>query len=110
MLKRWKRLAADNGKVNYLHEVLKITPTLCKILVQRGIDDFEKSKAYFRPELSSLHDPYLMKDMGKAVSRITSAFDKKEKILVFGDYDVDGTTSVACMYQFLCKIYDAAFV
>ena len=110
MTKRWKRLEADGGKVNQLQDALKINPTICKILVQRGIDDFEKSKAYFRPQLEALHDPYLMKDMAKAVSRLTTAFDKKEKVLVFGDYDVDGTTSVACMYQFLCKIYDEALL
>ena len=110
MIKRWKRLEADGGKVNQLQDTLKINPTICKILVQRGIDDFEKSKAYFRPQLEALHDPYLMKDMAKAVSRLTTAFDKKEKVLVFGDYDVDGTTSVACMYQFLCKIYDEALL
>jgi single-stranded-DNA-specific exonuclease len=110
MTKRWKRLTAAEDKVTHLHEALNINTTICKILVQRGVDDFEKSKAFFRPQLDSLHDPYLMKDMAKAISRITAAFDKKEKILVFGDYDVDGTTSVACMYQFLCKIYDAALV
>jgi single-stranded-DNA-specific exonuclease len=110
MTKRWKKLDADEEKVNFLHEALKISPTICKILVQRGIDDFEKSKAYFRPQLDSLHDPYLMKDMQKAVERIETAFNKKEKILVFGDYDVDGTTAVACIYQFLSKIYDIAFL
>ena len=73
--------------------------------MQRGIDDFEKARSYFRPQLSQLHDPYLMKDMDKAVARIKSAISNKEKVLVFGDYDVDGTTSVACMYQFLCKIH-----
>ena len=110
MIKRWNRLAAESEKITHLQEALKINPVLCKILVQRDIDDFEKSKAYFRPQLNTLHDPYLMKDMDKAVKRITTAFDKKEKILVFGDYDVDGTTSVACMYQFLCKIYDASLL
>ena len=110
MTKRWKRLEADQEKINFLHEALKINPTICKILVQREIDDFEKSKAYFRPQLTSLHDPYLMKDMDLAVQRISIGFDKREKILVFGDYDVDGTTAVACMYQFLTKIYDAALL
>jgi len=110
MIKRWKKLEAEEEKVTFLHESLKISPVICKILVQRGIDDFEKSKAYFRPQLDSLHDPYLMKDMYKAVERIENAFFKKEKILVFGDYDVDGTTAVACMYQFLSKIYDIAFL
>ena len=106
MEKRWKIVQADVSKVNALHESLKINRTLCSILVERGFDDFEKAKKYFRPQLSDLHDPWLMKDMDKAVQRILTAFEKKEKILVFGDYDVDGTTSVACMYKFLCKIYE----
>lgn len=80
------------------------------MLVQRGFDTYEKAKHYFRPQLTELHDPWLMKDMHKAVQRIASAFEKKEKILVFGDYDVDGTTSVACMFQFLCKIYDVSLL
>jgi len=110
MEKRWKILQADKSKTDALQESLKINPALCSILAERGFDDFEKAKQYFRPQLSDLHDPWLMKDMDKAVQRIVTAFEKKEKILVFGDYDVDGTTSVACMYKFLCKIYDAAFL
>ncbi|MEO5889424.1 MAG: single-stranded-DNA-specific exonuclease RecJ [Ferruginibacter sp.] len=110
MNKRWNILVADESKALALHRSLKINIATCKILVQRGIDDFAKAKAFFRPQLTELHDPYLMKDMDKAVTRILSAFDKNEKILVFGDYDVDGTASVACMYQFLCKIHDDALV
>jgi single-stranded-DNA-specific exonuclease len=110
MQKRWNILQADAQKTELLHQQLKVSNTICGILVQRGIDTFEKAKHYFRPQLSDLHDPWLMKDMQKAVDRISSAFDQKEKILVFGDYDVDGTTSVACMYQFLCKIYDASLL
>lgn len=110
MDKRWNILQADNVKTTALHESLKINSTLCKILVQRGIDNFDTAKAYFRPQLDDLHDPFLMKDMAKAVDRISTAFDRKEKILVFGDYDVDGTTSVACMYQFICSIYEEAYV
>ncbi|MDB5210010.1 MAG: recJ, partial [Sediminibacterium sp.] len=105
MQKRWNILKADEEKTTLLREALKINRTLCSILVQRGIDDFEKAKQYFRPELSGLHDPWLMKDMDKAVARILSAFEKGEKILVFGDYDVDGTTSVASVYQFIHSIY-----
>lgn len=108
MQKRWKILQPDQSKVTALQQSLKINATLCSVLTERGIDDFENAKQYFRPQLSELHDPWLMKDMQKAVDRIITAFEKKEKILVFGDYDVDGTTSVACMYQFLCKIYDPA--
>ncbi len=105
MEKRWKILSADENKVVALHQSLNISLPLCKILVQRGIDTFEKAKNYFRPQLAQLHDPFLMKDMDKAVERILNAIDKEEKILVFGDYDVDGTTSVAIMYRFLKKIY-----
>jgi single-stranded-DNA-specific exonuclease len=108
--KRWNILQADENKVEALHESLKISKIICSILVERGIDDFDKAREYFRPQLTGLHDAWLMKDMDKAVQRIVTAFEKKEKVLVFGDYDVDGTTSVACMYQFLCKIYDASLL
>lgn len=101
MQKRWTILTAQEEKINELYNVLKIHPAICKILIQRGIDSFEKAKSYFRPQLKDLHDPWLMKDMQKAVDRILNALSQHEKILVFGDYDVDGTTSVACMYQFL---------
>jgi single-stranded-DNA-specific exonuclease len=106
MEKRWKILQADKSKTDALHESLKINHALCSILAERGFDDFDKAKQYFRPQLNDLHDPWLMKDMDKAVQRMLTAFEKKEKILVFGDYDVDGTTSVACMYKFLRKIYE----
>ena len=105
MEKRWKICDADEEKVTELQKALSINTALCKILVQRGIDTFEKAKDYFRPQLSHLHDPFLMKDMEKAVSTILSAIKNNQKILVFGDYDVDGTTSVAIMYRFLKKIY-----
>ena len=93
--------SADN-----LHQMLKINKSICKILTQRRIIDFDSARNFFVPELSMLHDPWLMKDMDKAVARIHQAFTKREKILVFGDYDVDGTASVACMYSFLSEIYD----
>jgi single-stranded-DNA-specific exonuclease len=105
MQKRWKILAADKQKSDSLQLALKISPVICNILVQRGIETFEQSKKYFRPELTDLHDPWLMKDMDKAVERIIRAISNKERILVFGDYDVDGTTAVACMYLFLKKIH-----
>ena len=101
MNKRWRILSSNQEKTNSLFKELKIHPAICNILVQRGIDTYEKAKGFFRPQLSDLHDPFLMKDMHKAVERILCAFSSGEKILVFGDYDVDGTTSVACMYQFL---------
>ncbi len=102
-LKRWRIHPADQDRTNALFNELRIHPVLCNILVQRGIDSFEKSKQFFRPSLDQLHDPFLMKDMEKATQRILKAFEAREKILVFGDYDVDGTTSVACMFQFLKK-------
>jgi len=105
MQKRWKILTADRQKVNVLQQSLKIHPVICKILIQRGIETFEQAKDFFRPPLTALHSPWLMKDMDKAVERVTRAVNLKEKILVFGDYDVDGTTAVASMYQFLKKIH-----
>jgi single-stranded-DNA-specific exonuclease len=104
MEKRWNLISADPSKVRALQEALKIHPILCELLVQRGITDFEAAKQFFRPSLDHLHDPWLMKDMRKAVDRINTAFTKEEKILVFGDYDVDGTTSVATLYQFLKQL------
>jgi single-stranded-DNA-specific exonuclease len=105
MEKRWNILEADSAKVAALQTALKIHPILCELLVQRGIEDFDKAKQFFRPSLNDLHDPWLMKDMDKAVTRITKAFDQNESIMVFGDYDVDGTTSVATLYQFLKNIH-----
>ncbi len=101
MNKRWRLNVSDKEKVDALFQQLHISPILCSILVQRGIETFNQAKSFFRPELSDLHDPFLMKDMQKAVDRILEAFAQNEKILVFGDYDVDGTTAVACMYKFL---------
>lgn len=101
MQKRWNIKKANDEKASALFKALKIHPVLCSILVQRGIDTYEAAKRFFRPQLTDLHDPFLMKDMHKAVDRILRAFAEGEKILVFGDYDVDGTTAVACMYQFL---------
>ncbi len=105
MQKRWKILDAEPTKINALQESLKVHPVICKILVERGIETYDTARNFFRPSLADLHDPWLMKDMDKAVARILAAIDNKEKILVFGDYDVDGTTAVACMYQFLKKVY-----
>ena len=91
-----------------LAEALNVHPLISRILVARGIETFEEAKTFFRPDSSQLHDPWLMKDMDLAVKRILQAIDRKEKILVFGDYDVDGTSSVALLYQFLIKIYEPA--
>jgi single-stranded-DNA-specific exonuclease len=106
MNKRWKIIQCDPQAAQALQTSLNIHPILCRLLVQRGFDTYTKAKKFFRPQLSDLHDPWLMKDMLKAVKRILSAINSGEKILVFGDYDVDGTTSVACLFQFLQKIYD----
>jgi single-stranded-DNA-specific exonuclease len=105
MEKRWTILNVDEQKVNALHESLKIHPAICKILVQRNIASFDIAKNFYRPQLTDLHDPWLMKDMDKAADRIIGAIEKQEKILVYGDYDVDGTTSVASMYQFLSTVH-----
>jgi len=104
MEKRWNIIAADPAKVQSLQAALKIHPILCELLVQRGITDFDAAKNFFRPNLSHLHDPWLMKDMRKAVDRIDIAIKSNQKILVYGDYDVDGTTSVATLYQFLRQL------
>lgn len=105
MQKRWKILSASQQKIDSLQQSLKISPVICRILVQRGNETYEQARHFFRPELKDLHDPWLMKDMDKAVERIIRAVNSHEKILVFGDYDVDGTTAVACMYRFLKKFY-----
>ena len=86
--------------------MLKVNGSICKILSQRSIKSLQQAKNYFRPTLDMLHSPWLMKDMDKAVSRISKALDKKEKILIFGDYDVDGTTAVACMYSFINSLHN----
>ena len=84
---------------------LNIHPVLAQLLVQRGINTFDEAKHFFRPSLNDLHDPFLMKDMDKAVDRISNAILNKEKILVYGDYDVDGTTAVSLVYTFLHNQY-----
>lgn len=104
MEKRWNILHADPAQVQSLQTALKIHPILCELLVQRGITHFDAAKHFFRPQIEHLHDPWLMKDMQKAVTRIQTAVKQEQKILVFGDYDVDGTTSVATLYQFLKKL------
>lgn len=105
MEKRWAIVKDDVEKTASLQKALGVHPVICKILSQRGLDTFDKAKDYFRPQLSQLHDPWLMKDMQKAVERIIAAFRVQEKILVFGDYDVDGTTAVASMYSFLKPLH-----
>ncbi|MBK7872398.1 MAG: single-stranded-DNA-specific exonuclease RecJ [Saprospiraceae bacterium] len=101
MEKQWKLLEADKVQVSELQEALNIHPIFCQMLVQRGITSYDQAKRFFRPELSHLHDPFLMKDMDKAIARLEKAIENNERILLYGDYDVDGTTSIALMYSFL---------
>jgi single-stranded-DNA-specific exonuclease len=91
----------DINDVKHLSAKLNVDMTIANLLVQRNIRTFEEAKAFFRPRLSDLHDPFLMKDMDKAVERLRQAIERQEKVLIYGDYDVDGTTSVAMMYLFL---------
>lgn len=103
---RWTlKQEPDSIKVNQLAKELGIEKTLAKILVQRNIDSFDKAKQFFRPSLEDLHDPFLMKDMHIAVQRIENAIANNENILVFGDYDVDGTTAVSLMSSYLKTIH-----
>ncbi len=103
---RWTlKQTTNQASVNHLKETLGIDDVLAKLLVDRDIHTFEEAKSFFRPTLDNLHDPYLMKDMDKAVYRIELAIRNKERILVFGDYDVDGTTSVALVYSYLQSYY-----
>ncbi|UII28453.1 single-stranded-DNA-specific exonuclease RecJ [Fulvivirga maritima] len=104
--KRWAlKEAADEEVIENLHNTINVSRPLANILAQRGVDSFEAAKSYFRPSLKMLHDPFLMKDMDKAVERIERALANQEKILVYGDYDVDGTTSVALFFHFLNSFY-----
>ncbi len=99
----------DSHKVQHLQDVLQVDETIATLLVQRGITDYASAKAFFRPDLTALHDPFLMKDMDKAVARIERAFENNERILVFGDYDVDGTTSVALLSSYLKTRHDLVY-
>lgn len=106
--KRWvKPKNTDVSSLNELHSQLQIPKPLCAVLIERGIPSFELARKFFRPMLEDLHDPFEMKDMEKAIARIRDAMDAGEKILVYGDYDVDGTTAVALVYTFLKKFYNA---
>ena len=91
----------ESIKLAIMKKVLQVDDTVATLLLQRGIDTYEAAKTFFRPSFNDLHNPYLMKDMDKAVSRIEAAIENNENILVYGDYDVDGTTSVALMSSYL---------
>lgn len=103
----WKVQTVEQEKAAKLKEELGLTSNIIsKIFVQRGLEKFKQVKEFIHPQLSNLHDPFLMKDMDKAVKIILAAINQKEKILLYGDYDVDGTSSIALSYRYLSKIYD----
>ncbi|MDO4758965.1 MAG: single-stranded-DNA-specific exonuclease RecJ [Rikenellaceae bacterium] len=103
--KRWVvKPQGDPATVGMLSTELAISPVLANLLVQRGIDTVEKANKFFKPDLSDLHDPFLMKDMDRAVERVEQAVARNEKIMIYGDYDVDGCTAVALVYKFLRQI------
>lgn len=104
--KQWKLATADEATVRHLRDVLKVHPMLCRLLALRGVSTYEEAFRFFRPKLEHLHDPFLMKGMHRAVERVEQALDRGERILVYGDYDVDGTTAVALMYAFLSAVHD----
>ena len=105
--KRWA--LKPDGKpeqVSALASQLNINKTLANLLVRRGITTFDQARLFFRPSVTDLHDPFLMTDMDKAVIRLEEAIARNEKILVYGDYDVDGTTAVALVYSFIKSFYE----
>lgn len=107
MEKRWVyKSEPEEAKIESLSKAINVNSYLSKILLQRGIETFEEAKDFFRPSLDHLHDPFLMLNMDKAVNRLTEAIYNKEKILIYGDYDVDGTTSVSLVYLFLSQFSD----
>ena len=103
--KIWKlREGVDAQNIRQLSSELGVDPVLAELLVQRGVYTFEQARSFFRPDLQHLHDPFLMKDMDKAVERVRRAVVSGERILVYGDYDVDGTTAVSLVYSFLRRL------
>ncbi len=102
---RWQISTIDEPLVRQLQDALQIDPVFCNLLVQRGITTLEAAQHFFRPKWEDLHDPFLMQDMDRAVGRLDQALKSGERILLYGDYDVDGTTSVALMYSFLSRFY-----
>ncbi len=107
MNKRWrvKPKASEESIANLRREIKGLTRLTANLLIQRNITDYESARRFFKPSLDDLHDPFLMKDMDRAVERLNRALHENEKIMVYGDYDVDGTTSVALMYSFLRRFH-----
>ncbi len=101
MEKKWQILKADEETVSDLQTSLSVSKTIAKLLVLRGIKTYSDAKVFFRPELTDLYDPFLMKGMSISIERIETAISNQEKVLIYGDYDVDGITSVSMMYDFL---------
>ncbi|MBL7776290.1 MAG: DHH family phosphoesterase, partial [Saprospiraceae bacterium] len=100
---RWRPAPVNEAAAQHLCENLRIAPLLCQLLAQRQINTFDQARQFFRPDRSQLHDPLLMRDMARAAERLDRALQSNERILLYGDYDVDGTTSVALMYSFLSQ-------
>src|SRR5687768_10446815 len=107
MNKRWLHKEIPSADdIHKLSHAINTNPYLTAILLQRGISDFDDARNYFRPSLDKLHDPFLMKDMEVAIERLQKAIIGEEKILIYGDYDVDGTTAVSLVYTFLTSFYN----
>lgn len=104
MQKIWQATEYDASIADQLQKELNIHPVFCQLLVQRGIHSFQEAEQFFRPKISDLHDPFLMKGMGIAVDRVLQAIDNQEKVLIYGDYDADGVTSVSLLYSFLAPL------
>lgn len=104
--KIWKLRAVEEDKVKQLQQALKINTSLCQLLINRGITTYEEAKAFFRPTKEMLHNPFLMKGMREAIDRVNTARAQNEVIMIYGDYDVDGTTSVAIVFDFFDKHYN----
>ena len=105
---RWNYQAPTHNEVeaaNSFAKELGIHPILCHLLQKRGITTVSAAKKFFHPQLNELHDPFLMKDMDIAVERLNQAMGRKERVMIYGDYDVDGTTAVALVYKFLQQFY-----
>lgn len=108
MISKWNHLPLTDQQLaiaKTLEETFPGCPTICRLLAQRGIKSADDAQKFFNPSLDDLHDPFLMRDMKKAVEKLNHAIGAKEKIMIYGDYDVDGTTAVALVYKFLSKFY-----
>lgn len=109
--KNWNIAAKpDSASIELLKSALNISEPTATLLINRGINNYDEARTFFRPDLNQLHDPFLMKDMDIAVNRLLKAIKKSEKVLIYGDYDVDGTTSVALMYSFLSENFSNLFL